>query len=374
MSALKVPIMEWKGEWFPFSRVELAIYVGAFVINSVGLVGDSILIWLFSKHRMLRTPRLLMILNITIADMAWVAPELIEQIWNGKRLDYSGGGRCQVQIHQRIAGSSTASRGGWAAHYKLCQAVNGIRLAAILANMSTFALIGFERWYHLVMGKVLHDKHYYAMIAASWLYSTSFSMISLFVGPKGTVLSASRMYCIPPFFDRHSVHRAIGLMTCIHCLSFPAIMMVCYIFIFRKVRRTRQKLITALNRSQTRWGDMVSILEEDQHETKLRLMKKEKSLILSIVVMMGAFTLGWGTYAISTLYQVSTEKESPVWLDIMAMIGIVGCTAINPYLVLFNNRVVREAARTSLGMRHPTSCDMEAQVARANIKIPTSTS
>ncbi|TPX68173.1 hypothetical protein SpCBS45565_g03243 [Spizellomyces sp. 'palustris'] len=349
MSALKVSIMEWKGEWIPFSRVELAIYVGAFVINSIGLVGDSILMWLFSKHRMLRTPRLLMILNITIADMAWVAPELIEQIWN-------------------------ASRGGWAAHYKLCQAVNGIRLAAILANMSTFALIGFERWYHLVMGKVLHDKHFYAMIAASWLYSTSFSMISLFVGPKGTVLSASRMYCIPPFFDRHPVHRAIGLMTCIHCLSFPAIMMVCYIFIFRKVRRTSQKLLTALNRSQTRWGGMVSILEEDQHETKLRMMKKEKNLILSIVVMMGAFTLGWGTYAIITLYQVSTEKEAPVWLDILAMIGIVGCTGINPYLVLFNNRIVREAARTSLGMRHPASCDMEAQVARANIKTPAITS
>uniref|UniRef100_A0A8D0C2B6 G-protein coupled receptors family 1 profile domain-containing protein n=1 Tax=Salvator merianae TaxID=96440 RepID=A0A8D0C2B6_SALMN len=253
-----------------FDVPEYVLYtVGScvFVIGSIGITGNLLVLYAFFSNKRLRTPANYFIMNLAVSDFLMSATQAPICFFNSMHKEWVLGDiGCNL--------------------YAFCGALFGI------TSMMTLLAISVDRY--CVITKPLQSikrsskKRSCLIIVFVWIYSLGWSVCPLFGWssyiPEGLMIS-----CTWDYVTYSPANRSYTMMLCC-CVFFIPLMIIfhCYVFMFLAIRSTGrnvQKLGSTYNRKS-------SVSPSIKSEWKLA-----KIAFVSIVV----FVLSWSPYACVTL-------------------------------------------------------------------------
>ncbi|KAI9093860.1 hypothetical protein DFS34DRAFT_596091 [Phlyctochytrium arcticum] len=198
-------------------------------INSVNIIANCLLFYLFATDRALRHDyRTYLFLNLAIADFCWGISAWATEVVN--------------------AHHGAFSTGVWG-----CEIVLIIASTGMAVSMQTFMYIAFDRWIVIWLEKSVTKVHIATMSVSTWIVGLIYSGLLHLAGrvSGGSRLASTHTYCEPPWMSKHPAMISIVVFTScamVFCTCVPA---VCYTMIYAKFRRTSRSVTTGLNHSIT---------------------------------------------------------------------------------------------------------------------------
>uniref|UniRef100_A0A8C7L7L9 Opsin 4a (melanopsin) n=1 Tax=Oncorhynchus kisutch TaxID=8019 RepID=A0A8C7L7L9_ONCKI len=250
-------------------HVHYTIGVVILAIGITGMVGNFLVIYAFSRSRSLRTPANMFIINLAITDLLMCltqAPIFFT-----------------TSMHKRwIFGEKGCEL------YAFCGALFGI------CSMITLMVIAVDRYFvitrPLASIGVLSKKRAQLVLMAAWVYSLGWSLPPFFgwsaYVPEGLLTSCSWDYVT----FTPSV-RAYTMLLFTFVFFIPLIViMYCYFFIFRAIRKTN-RAVTKINcNGSTR----------DSIKSFRRLKNEWKMAKIALIVIL-LYVISWSPYSVVAL-------------------------------------------------------------------------
>ncbi|KAJ3173868.1 hypothetical protein HK101_011013 [Irineochytrium annulatum] len=307
-----------------FARVELAVYVAAFALNLILLVG-------YIKHR-----RDLLVRTIDYLFVLIVVIHLLMCVLFGWVIAYI------AMIHGGFDGSPASDA--------LCLASGTIAVELSGNAVTAHMLIAIERLM-TVSGAVKDTRPtLLAILAVVEVLAATAVVLAHVTG--GFEPSESGVGCFLPFRpDGAGVTRLLGtFVTASYCALASAIVLFSYTYIYITVILARRRAT----------GTIIAISDEKGRALPGppahgaggdRELKVFYRCIGVVLVFLSTYLLQFGTFA----YRLVTGAPCPVWVDTLAATLSGSDALLTPVTMVLVNRKVAEAAASVVGLRLPTS-------------------
>ncbi|XP_043996074.1 pinopsin-like [Gambusia affinis] len=282
----------------PLSRaahISVAVALGFILV--LGILGNFLLLLVFSRYPGLRTPANLLLVNISVSDML-------------------------VCLFGTPLSFAASVRGRWLTGSYGCRWYGFSNALFGVVSLVSLSLLSFERYAMLLSGSQLNSSHYRRArlsIAFSWLYSLAWTLPPLLgwssYGPEGP-----GTICSVQWRRRSVTARSYIICLFIFCLLLPLLLMFfCYGRILLAVRGvTRQA--AGINKSQA-----------------------EGRILLMVVAMVTAYLLCWIPYGVVAMVaSFGWPGAVPPAAALIPALLAKTSTVLNPVIcVLLNNQFSR---------------------------------
>ncbi|XP_057703495.1 melanopsin-A-like isoform X2 [Corythoichthys intestinalis] len=238
-------------------------------IGITGMVGNFLVIYAFSRSRSLRTPANMFIINLAVTDLLMCVTQAPVFFTSS--------------MHKRwIFGEKACEL------YAFCGALFGI------CSMMTLTVIAVDRYFvitrPLTSIGVLSRKRALAVLAAAWAYSLAWSLPPFFgwsaYVPEGLLTS-----CTWDYVTFTPSVRAYTMLLFVFVFLLPlAVIVSCYVFIFRAVRRTN-KTVGKMSSS-----GLTHVSSRDSVKKFNRLQNEWKMAKIALIVIL-LYVVSWSPYS-----------------------------------------------------------------------------
>ncbi|KAM9729164.1 pinopsin-like [Menidia menidia] len=275
-----------------------AVLLGCILV--LGILGNFLVLLVFSRFPGLRTPVNLIVINISISDLL-------------------------VCLFGTPLSFAASVRGRWLTGpygcrwYGFCNALFG------LVSLVSLSLLSFERYSALLHSPQSESSQYCRArlaVVASWLYSLLWTLPPLLgwssYGPEGP-----GTICSVQWQQRTAAARSYISCLFVFCLFLPLLLMFfCYSSILLAVRGVARQ-VARINRSSAEWT--------------------ESRVLLMVVVMVTGYLLCWMPYGVvAMLASFGQPGVVPPALTLIPSILAKSSTVLNPFIyVLLNNQFSR---------------------------------
>ncbi|KAJ8014446.1 hypothetical protein DPEC_G00040310 [Dallia pectoralis] len=260
-----------RGPRHPFPTVDVPDHahytIGTIIlaIGIIGIVGNFLVIYAFSRSRSLKTPANMFIINLAITDllMCLTQPPMFFTTSMYKRWIF-GDKACEL--------------------YAFCGALFGI------CSMITMMVIAMDRYFVITRPLssigVLSKKRALLVLMAAWVYSLGWSLPPFFgwsaYVPEGLLTS-----CTWDYMTFTPSVRAYTMLLFTFVFFLPLIVIVyCYFFIFRAIRATK-RAVTKMNATESTRGS-------SKHFHRLKNEWKMAKIALIVILF---FVISWSPYS-----------------------------------------------------------------------------
>ncbi|KAK3573476.1 hypothetical protein QTP86_024687, partial [Hemibagrus guttatus] len=273
-------------------HVHYSIGAVIFAIGVTGIVGNFLVIYVFTRSRTLRTPANMFIINLAITDFFMCASQSpIFFITSMHKRWVFGEKGCEL--------------------YAFCGALFGI------CSMITLMVIAVDRYFVITrplssIGMLSKKKALFVLICA-WVYSLGWSLPPFFgwsaYVPEGLMTSCTWDYMtfIPSV-------RAYTMLLFIFVFFIPLIVIIyCYVFIFHAIRNSNQD-VRKMDRCTRSTRDTVK---------RFNKMKKEWKMAKVALVVILLYVISWCPYSVVALTAFAgyAEMLTPYMNSVPAVIA-----------------------------------------------------
>ncbi|XP_053731261.1 melanopsin-A isoform X5 [Synchiropus splendidus] len=253
----------------PFPTVDVPDHahytIGSFIlaIGITGTVGNFLVIYAFRRSRSLRTPANMFIVNLAIADLLMCVTQTPVFFISSMRKRWIFGERaCEL--------------------YAFCGALFGI------CSMITLMIIAVDRYFvitrPLTSIGVLSYKRAFVVVMVAWAYSLGWSLPPFF-GWSAYVPEGLMTSCTWDYMTFTPSVRAYTTLLFTFVFFLPlAVIIYCYVFIFRAVRSTNQTM------------QKLSISSRESGRTLTRLQNEWKMAKVALLVIL-LYVVSWAPYS-----------------------------------------------------------------------------
>ncbi|XP_033748809.1 LOW QUALITY PROTEIN: rhodopsin, GQ-coupled-like [Pecten maximus] len=277
-----LPIIGWNGSndipvhphWTQFPPVtqEWHYVIGIYItiVGLLGITGNSVVIYIFSNNKSLRSPSNLLVINLAVSDLIFSA-------FNGFPL------LTISSFHQKwMFGSIT------------CQLYGFVGGVFGLMSINTLAAISIDRY--IVITKPLQASQtmtrskVHLMIMFVWVFSILLS-VPPFFGWGAYIPEGFQTSCTFDYLTKTPRTRAFIIVLYLFGFALPLIIIsICYIMIIHGVRRHDQKMLTLAN----------NLKAEDIRANNKRAQSELKISKIAMTVTC-LFIISWSPYAVIAL-------------------------------------------------------------------------
>ncbi|XP_077469120.1 melanopsin-A-like [Stigmatopora argus] len=239
-------------------------------IGITGMVGNFLVIYAFSRSRSLRTPANMFIINLAVTDFLMCVTQAPVFFTSS--------------MHKRwIFGEKACEL------YAFCGALFGI------CSMMTLTVIAIDRYFvitrPLTSIGVLSRKRALSVLAAAWAYSLAWSLPPFFgwsaYVPEGLLTS-----CTWDYVTFTPSVRAYTMLLFTFVFLLPLVVIVsCYVFIFKAVRRTN-KTVSKMSGS----GVLAHLSSRDSVKKFQRLQNEWKMAKIALIIIL-LYVVSWSPYS-----------------------------------------------------------------------------
>ncbi|XP_077585466.1 melanopsin-A-like [Stigmatopora nigra] len=261
---------------YPFPTVDVPDHahytIGSVIlaIGITGMVGNFLVIYAFSRSRSLRTPANMFIINLAVTDFLMCVTQAPVFFISS--------------MHKRwIFGEKACEL------YAFCGALFGI------CSMMTLTVIAIDRYFvitrPLTSIGVLSRKRALSVLALAWAYSLAWSLPPFFgwsaYVPEGLLTS-----CTWDYVTFTPSVRAYTMLLFMFVFLLPLVVIIsCYVFIFKAVRRTN-KTVSKMSGS----GVLAQLSSRDSVKKFQRLQNEWKMAKIALIVIL-LYVVSWSPYS-----------------------------------------------------------------------------
>ncbi|XP_012987449.2 vertebrate ancient opsin-like [Esox lucius] len=303
----------------PNGNLIVALCLG--LISTFGILNNLLVLMLFCRYKVLRSPINLLLINISFSDL------LV----------------CMVGTPFSFAAST---QGRWLIGKSGCVWYGFVNTLLGIVSLISLAVLSYER-YCTMMGPTEADSTNYRKIALgiafSWVYSLGWTLPPLFgwsrYGPEGPGITCSVDWTAK---NANNVSYIISLF--VFCLIVPfAVIVYCYGKLLHAVRQ-----VSGINTAMSR--------------------KREQRVLFMVVVMVLVYLICWLPYGVMALLATFGRPGlvTPVASIVPAVMAKVS-TVVNPIIYIFMNKQFYRCFQALLKCREP----QPGSSVRNSSKVPT---
>ncbi|XP_033747547.1 rhodopsin, GQ-coupled-like [Pecten maximus] len=289
-------------------------FVGLFitVVGISGVIGNMVVIWMFSSTKTLKTPSNMLIVNLALSDLTFSAvngfPLLTISAFN-KRWVF-GDAACEF--------------------YGLIGGIFG------LMSINTLAMISIDRFIcitrPLQAARIMTRKKAFLMIVIVWSWAIGWSLLPLF-GLGAYIPEGFQTSCTFDYLTKTTSNRIYIVGMYVFAFALPLVIIIgCYIGILKAIRKHAREMASMADKMNAEEAD-----KKEKSKTEIKIAKIAMMLI-------SLFILSWSPYATIALMAQFGDPSfvTPLMSELPVMLAKASAMH-NPIVYALSHPKFREA-------------------------------